>query len=237
MVTQVPSYSAKTAKRPSYPHPCHRGCLTNIAEQIYSLCRHSATIRKALMGCCSLGRKWAILEPASPVATFVVVFIRNTLHDEAGTHNYYQAINSRYPAAWQALKTLGAMGNLAMNYDMMVTPFADTALIELLDQSGEGFETTPMNPQVQDDNSLAIEALLSAILGALSIGKLDLFYTDSFKTVSRNYEKLLRTIEFCLCCEKPFVSANYFISNGHGEKRARLLRWRIGAKELLKNPV
>lgn len=142
--------------------------------------------------------------------------------DDDGTHDYYQAINGRYPAAWKALKTLGTMDDLAMDYDA-TTPFMDTTLIELLDQSGEGYETTQMNLQVQDGYSLAIDASLSAILGALSAGLLDLFYTDSFKTVSRNYEKLLRTIEFCMYCEKPFVSANYYISNGHVEKRARLM--------------
>lgn len=50
------------------------------------------------------------------------------------------------------------------------------------------------------------------------------FFVDSFKVISRNFERLLRIIQFLLENDCPFVTCNYYISNGYISKRLKLLR-------------
>lgn len=62
------------------------------------------------------------------------------------------------------------------------------------------------------------------MLNAIEKEELDLFFTDSFKLVTRNFEKLLKTMEFVLQRNKIFITCNYMISNGYVAKRLGLLR-------------
>jgi len=48
--------------------------------------------------------------------------------------------------------------------------------------------------------------------------------TDSFKALTRNIEKLLLVMEYLLQHDVPFVTSNYFITNGYIERRAKLLK-------------
>lgn len=50
------------------------------------------------------------------------------------------------------------------------------------------------------------------------------FFTESFKFLSRNFEKLLLTIEYILQNGGTYVTFNYYISNGYISKRTELLK-------------
>jgi len=50
------------------------------------------------------------------------------------------------------------------------------------------------------------------------------FICDSFKSVSRNIEKLLTVMEYVLGNDHAFITSNYLISNGHIERRPKLLK-------------
>jgi hypothetical protein len=50
------------------------------------------------------------------------------------------------------------------------------------------------------------------------------FLIDSFKSLTRNIEKLLIIMEYLLQNDAEFVTSNYMIANGHIERRAKLLK-------------
>jgi len=51
-----------------------------------------------------------------------------------------------------------------------------------------------------------------------------LFWADSFKYITRNFEKLLQVIEILLQNNKSLVTNNYYISNNYVAKREKILR-------------
>ncbi len=73
-----------------------------------------------------------------------------------------------------------------------------------------------MNP------SFSIELLnqLEKIAGE----ELPVFYSDSFKSLTRHTEKLLKVIEYVLRHNGVFITANFYISNEYVSKRKDLLR-------------
>lgn len=78
-------------------------------------------------------------------------------------------------------------------------------------------------PIVSDGYSAEIdEGLKVAIRYAVSEGTI--LFADSFKSVTRNFEKLLCVIEYVLYNRRSFVMCNCYIANGYIAKRSPLLR-------------
>ena len=51
-----------------------------------------------------------------------------------------------------------------------------------------------------------------------------LFFIDSFKMCTRNFEKLLKVLEFVLTHDAFFLTNNYFLSNTYVSRRKNLLK-------------
>ena len=58
------------------------------------------------------------------------------------------------------------------------------------------------------------------------------FFTDSFKFLSRNFEKVLKTLEYLLERNCKYVTFNYYISNGYISRRKELLKPSHGKNEV-----
>lgn len=146
------------------------------------------------------------------------------LYDEQRVSDYYRIINERYPAAWQAFKAIGSLETLEADYSGLSAK-PDPELIKLVGEANlDDVDPSRKSIQIMDGYSMDFDPMLLATFQALECKILTLFFTNSFKTISRNYEKLLRVVEFCFYCDAPFVTANYLMQNGHVEKRANLLQ-------------
>ena len=60
---------------------------------------------------------------------------------------------------------------------------------------------------------------LLSILNHISLEHTPFFYTDCFKMLTRNIDKLFRVIEYVLRKECIFMTSNFYISNGYVSKR------------------
>ena len=141
---------------------------------------------------------------------------------DADKVDYYQELNARYPAAWQAIKALGTSEDPVVKYPK-VTSNPNEDILKLLEQhNAERIQDGSIQVETQDGYSTVLNPALISLLNAIRHGEVDIFYSTCFKMVSRNYGKLLSIIECVLHFEKAFVTANYYITNGHVERRTKL---------------
>lgn len=86
-----------------------------------------------------------------------------------------------------------------------------------------------------EDNTLKVKEIMNGIsenigqgliglLKGILEGKTRFFYVDSFKYLSRNFEKNLKILEFILTHNAIFLTNNFFISNGYVSRRKELIR-------------
>lgn len=73
------------------------------------------------------------------------------------------------------------------------------------------------------DNDSTIEREMMNVLSSIEAAR-SFFITFSFKSVTRNVEKLFQIIEFLLTRGLPFVTPNVYLNDGHVEKRVKPLR-------------
>lgn len=108
-----------------------------------------------------------------------------------------------------------------------------------LDGIDDGTEGTaePGKPivAVYDGYSPEIESSLAELLKMLSADSDGVLIVDSFKSVTRNVTKLMGILEFLLTRNLPFVSTNYYLENGHVERRMKLLRAGHSPDEIKRN--
>ena len=65
---------------------------------------------------------------------------------------------------------------------------------------------------------------LLEVLRSLSPSSRSIFVVESLKSATRNFEKLLDILEFLLTHDLKFASTNFYIENGHVERRIKPLR-------------
>lgn len=76
---------------------------------------------------------------------------------------------------------------------------------------------------------------LLEVLRSLSPSSRSIFVVESLKSATRNFEKLLDILEFLLTHDLKFASTNFYIENGHVERRIKPLRAGHTSKEIQKN--
>lgn len=72
-------------------------------------------------------------------------------------------------------------------------------------------------------------------LRSLSPSSRSIFAVESLKSATRNFEKLMDILEFLLTHDLKFASTNFYIENGHVERRIKPLRAGHTSKEIQKN--
>ena len=76
---------------------------------------------------------------------------------------------------------------------------------------------------------------LLEVLRSLSPSSRSIFAVESLKSATRNFEKLMDILEFLLTHDLKFASTNFYIENGHVERRIKPLRAGHTSKEIQKN--
>ena len=153
-------------------------------------------------------------------------------------YDYYQEIAERHPAAWVALRALGTTSAKIIDYPKVQydTPFSIEACDEIqTDCAGELQQKRLIPKVVFDGYSTMWDPQLLGVLRSLSPSSRSVFAVESLKSATRNFEKLLDILEFLLTHDLKFASTNFYIENGHVERRIKPLRAGHTSKEIQKN--
>lgn len=192
-----------------------------------SLFENLVSNRKAAL---ALGLKKSPI-PETDVKTFTQEAIRHFKQTDfdkecnnliiSDSNDLYGDLKEKYPVAWKALSELGKWSNKAQVFESLkYTPLEIAELRQI---------TTSINLQ----NKVAVTEIQSGIDEKLEEGLLEVlmrispelqpvFYTDCFKMLTRNIDKLFKVIEYVLRKKCVFITSNFY--NGYVSKRKALLR-------------
>lgn len=135
----------------------------------------------------------------------------------------------KYPLAWEILKKTALTEEKILEFEEIhKMSFHDNDIN--LEREVSAFKTV-----VCDGYSLEFDDYLKEKLEELASGVTDVFYVDSFKMLSRNFEKVLHVSQIIFECGGSLVTCNYFIRDGYIEKRRRILRAAHGEQDVVKN--
>lgn len=149
---------------------------------------------------------------------------QNTTHEDI-----YEIARQKYTLAWKILKEIAFLNEI--EYD-----FKKAENCRKTEQENEQtLSKIREKTVVCDGYTLDFDEYLQEVLGDVIAGKSDAFYVDSFKMLSRNFEKILHVIQIILEHDKAFVTCNYYISNGHLEKRKKILKAAHTSEDAFKN--
>lgn len=153
--------------------------------------------------------------------------------DYTNINNLYLMIKDKYPSAWKAMEVLANSEKCNTHYPKTnYTP--ESALLDKVNTSDinkvsapEKNDTVTLDGYTEELDDMLIDYLKNVITHTNSV-----FFSSCFKMISRNIEKLFRIIDFVLCFNKPCVTMNYLIINGHVERRNPLIRAGHGSSEV-----
>ncbi|MCI8326409.1 MAG: hypothetical protein HFI37_01370 [Lachnospiraceae bacterium] len=128
---------------------------------------------------------------------------------------YGEAIQ-KYPLAWGVLKRAALAGDTVDAFEKLYKVNFENVENEFLENK--------CKKVICDGYSLEFDDYLKEELGNVTSGRVDIFYVDCFKGLSRNFEKVLHVLQIILQSGKAFVTCNYYISDGRIEKRRKILR-------------
>lgn len=135
----------------------------------------------------------------------------------------YLNLANKHPVAWTALQQLSMTNKISCDYPMV--PINNPYNIEDLYNFCTNKPYLPTFTKVEFDGySMEIEAPLKEYLILLASNKKVVFIVDSFKSLTRNFSKLIKILEFLLTRNLIFVSSNYYLENGHVERRINPLK-------------
>ncbi|MEV5036742.1 hypothetical protein MRBLBA21_001534 [Peribacillus frigoritolerans] len=139
----------------------------------------------------------------------------------ADRKDIYIDLKEKYPVAWNALSELGKWSNKAQVFDsLQYGLFTIEELQQIPIIHSEKKITTDIQSGIDDK----LDKGLLEFLNGISLEQQPVFYTDCFKMLTRNIDKLLKVIEYVLRRECTFMTSNFYISNGYVAKRKDLIR-------------
>lgn len=153
------------------------------------------------------------------------VFIQEL--DDCFIDVYKEAID-KYPLAWEAVFTLANMDVQEMNCSFLPEEIKIHEVME------EGEAKTSMNIVINDGYVLELDDELKQVIGEVISGHVDIFYSDCFKMISRNFEKVLHVLQILLENHCEVCTSNFYISNHLLSKRSKLLRASHTIKDAIK---
>lgn len=152
--------------------------------------------------------------------------------------DYYQEIVERHPVAWAALRALGTTSAKIIDYPKVQynNPFSIEACNEIQINGEDESQKERLTKKVIFDGYSAMwDPQLLELLQKLSSSSGNIFVVESLKSATRNFEKLMDILEFLLTHDLKFVSTNFYMENGHVERRVKPLRAGHTSKETEKN--
>jgi len=137
----------------------------------------------------------------------------------ASDEDVFGALSVEFPTAWRVLSLLANAAGSEVIFDPLNAPPAALPSTEY--RAGV---TGSMVTSVSSGIDPAFDSGLLSYLAQVKNKEVDLFFSDSFKAVTRNTQKLLRTIEFVLSNGAAFVTHNYYLAQNYASRRQTLLR-------------
>lgn len=140
----------------------------------------------------------------------------------------YVNAKNKYPLAWEVLERAAVLEKEEYEYEV----------VKIQGIGKEDFNYKYNNSfkvVVCDGYTLEFDDDLKQILGSVISGDLDVFFVDSFKTLARNFEKVLHVLQIVLENNKIFVTSNYYISDGYIEKRRKIRRAAHNEQDMILN--
>lgn len=173
------------------------------------------------------------------ITTQAIEYFSNIKMDEICNHIFidpsadlYGIVTRKYPIAWEALKKIGNTTSQAISYKKIGHLHDPNLFSCFMPDPKVNYSTFKVS--ILDGYSTEIDENLKIALHAV-VSENNFFFTESFKTITRNFEKLLHIMEYLLVNDKPFVTCNYYITNGYVTKRSSLLKPAHTYTESLKN--
>lgn len=146
----------------------------------------------------------------------------------------YYEIATEHPVSWAALQQLSSLNSKTIDYPMLCV--SEPYQIEEIKTTSETtISAGEFKGSVYDGYSPEIEAPLKEYLNAFSTEEKSTLIADSFKSITRNINKLFDIMEFLLTRGHSVASANFYIENGHVERRIKPLRAGHTTTDYLKN--
>jgi hypothetical protein len=132
-------------------------------------------------------------------------------------HDVFGDLPRRFPNAWHALSLLGDLSDSEIACEL---PMAESEPIDLpafgTKVEHHAVVASGIDPRL-DDQLLKVMSLVKA-------GELELFFSPSFKSITRNPEKLLSVIDHVLRFGGTVLTQNYLLSSTYLARRNPLLR-------------
>lgn len=188
--------------------------------------------------CSKIGMKHAISSDAVKTLTSSAIRFFNPLNFNAlctqakqdDSSDFYLEVADQHPAAWTALQALAMTSAKTVDYPAI--SFDKPFSIPALSVCAPSVESSIDHPSVFDAYSSEWDPALLRSLQNISADTYNGLAVDSFKIASRNFAKLMDILEFLLTHDHFFVSSNFYIQNGHVERRLKPLRAGHTAKEM-----
>ena len=147
---------------------------------------------------------------------------------EQSVSDIYADVARKYPIAWSAVSQLANSESQIVEYgkksrllpvsiDKLPSEQEIQTLFRGTSQAGIGVSV------VSDGISFSIDRHLKEMLAHCVIEEMP-FFIPSFKFLTRNIEKLLLIMEYLLSSDVPFVTLNYYMTNGYTERRLKLIK-------------
>ena len=149
--------------------------------------------------------------------------------------DFYQEVADRHPVAWAALRALGTSSAKTVDFPSVRSdnPFsANGYCMADSDHKAADTQTSLSRKVVYDGYSPEWDPQLQALLAHLTAAPGGALVVDSVKSLTRNFEKLMDILEFLLTRNGVFASANFYIENGHVERRMKPLRAGHNSREM-----
>ena len=142
--------------------------------------------------------------------------------DFSDISNIYKVIKEKYTVAWNMLAVIGNTKKKLLRFEKTKADFDEEA-ISLIKQEESSLETT-YNEVVLSGYDVSMDENLVKILKHAYSNPGFVFFSNSFKMISRNANKLFRVLNILLQCNAIIVTANYYITNGYVEIRKPLIK-------------
>lgn len=145
----------------------------------------------------------------------------------------YGELHEKYPVAWLSMQTVATRNSKMVDYPKQsgILPYA---IDENFGDCSQENEKAQVISVVLDGYNPTIDLEMMKMLNRIEATN-GYLITDSFKSLTRNVEKLFRIIEFLLTRGLPLVTTNFYLEDGHVEKRMKPLRAAHTWQEMNKN--
>lgn len=134
------------------------------------------------------------------------------------SNDYYLDVANKYPEAFETLKKLGSLKGKELYFEPLHVEHSVT--LDFFDSKNIKLNSSV----IEDGMTLKFNQQLNYALNQAKDMKELGFFTDCFKFLSRNYEKILRVLQYLIENNTYFCTFDYYISNGYIAKRSNLLK-------------